>query len=65
MAATKQRTSLESQSLAVLSALRILKNNDALRDAQVTLLNLCRAQRELLNEDTEKLTEHLERILVP
>lgn len=65
MAVTRQRTSLEKQCVAILNALRVLKNNEALADAQRTMLELCRAQRELLNGDEEKLAEHLERILVP
>jgi len=65
MAVTNQRTSLEKQCVAVLNAMRILKNNEALQDAQRTLLNLCRAQRALLEGDDEKVSEYLERILVP
>lgn len=65
MAVTRQRTSLETQVVAVLNAMRVLKNNEALADAQTTLLNLKRAKEALMEGDDEKLTEYLSRILLP
>lgn len=53
--------------MAVQNAARILKQTEALQDVAYSLLTLKRIQEELLlpEPDIEKITEYLERILVP